>query len=600
VLPEQVDGYQVLRELGRGGMGVVYAVRDRAADRELALKLVHDLGDAVALLRFRREGELLARLRHRSVLRVHSCGETPQGPYLLTDLVPGVPLPRLLGGGPLAPRAAALLVRDLADGVAACHASSLLHRDLKPANVMVRPEGTPVILDFGVARDVRAGGLTATGELLGTPSHMAPEQALGQPVDGRADVWGLGTILYECLAGRAPFHGTTLVALVEQVCTTDPPWPSTLAPGVPPALEAVLRRAMARELADRTPSAVALRDDLDRWLGGVAGAPRGRRAPLTVAGLAAVGLAALGLAVALRPRPDPVVEARDLRPAPSPATAPAPRPRLVANPPARIDWSARILSLEVEPRPLELLTNHEAGLAMDPLIHRWRSSHRLDAEEWVALTAFADRGFADAQHVIAEQLLPLDPRGGLELLWRASRGPQPHAFAGWELARFLGGEGPPELRDLEGARWLLAEMSARWVREGGNTDGAMLSAISSLELDTDADLARALRILRRPADSGRTGMRETLARRVHLGEPTAATLLGLCLIEGWSRAAGVDAAAEVAEGERLLASDAGSRTGPRLVARWRALGPRLCEVRDAVDLRVELALDAPAPRLPGP
>jgi hypothetical protein len=340
--PTKIGPFQVVRELGQGGAGVVYEVVDPLTGRALALKLLHDEGaDPHALERFQREAELLARVHHRSVVRVHKTGRLREGTYLLEELVPGETLKAVCARGPVEPRRAAAVVRELADALVAVHAAGVLHRDLKPGNVLLQEDGIPVLLDFGVARDTTAERLTRTGVVIGSPVYMSPEQADGvrsTELDGRVDVYGLGTILYELLTGQAPFAGESLQVL-RQIIKVDPPWPASLRRDVPAALDAVVRKAMSKVPADRYPDAAALRDDLDRFLAEgrtAARAPRARRGPgLAVAGggvIVALGAAAvvwLGRGEAPpepTPAPDPRVE-RPLAP-PSPVTEPPPPPPL--------------------------------------------------------------------------------------------------------------------------------------------------------------------------------------------------------------------------------------------------------------------------------
>ena len=277
-------------------MGTVYLVRDEAAGREAALKVLRDpTGDPKLLRRFMREAEVLAKVRHPGVVRIHTTGWLTEGPFLLMEHVEG----ESLGARQQArsPREAARLTREVADAVAALHRRGLLHRDLKPSNVMLRPDGRPILLDFGLAREVAGDAVTRTGELLGTPAYMAPEQLegvsparLGPPVD----VYGLAGILFELLTGRAPYTGSQVEVVLAALQGAPPP-PSSLAEGVPAALDAVFRRATALAPADRYPHAGALRDDLDRFLSGEPteaeglAAPRsGRRWPMAAA--AAAGL----------------------------------------------------------------------------------------------------------------------------------------------------------------------------------------------------------------------------------------------------------------------------------------------------------------------
>ena len=222
--PESLDGYTLIRELGRGGMGVVYEVHDPRLDRRLALKLVLDHeADAEALLRFRRESELLARIKHPHVLRIHQVGASSSGPYFVSELVEGEPLDQLTKrSGALPPEQAARLIRDLASATAALHTAGVIHRDLKPGNVVLRPDGSPVLIDFGLASDPQAQRLTVTGTILGTPCYMSPEQAMGESAIGPpSDVYALGAMLFALLAGRAPHEGLAAIMVLDAIARGD-------------------------------------------------------------------------------------------------------------------------------------------------------------------------------------------------------------------------------------------------------------------------------------------------------------------------------------------------------------------------------------------
>ncbi len=262
--------YRVVREVGRGGMGAVYEVTHADLPRRLALKLIlESQADDDALQRFECEAQLLGQVRHRNVLVVHAYGRSARGPYLVTDLVEGESLRQRLFDGPLEAREAARIVRDLADAMAAVHAKGILHRDIKPDNVLLQPDGTPVLLDFGLARELGAQRLTMSGQIVGTPAYMAPEQAAGV-TDERTDIYGLGAVLFALLAGRSPFEGTNHVRILTMVMSEEPRWPSEddEHPGVPQELEAVCRVAMSKDPEQRHATARDLRDDLDRWLRG--------------------------------------------------------------------------------------------------------------------------------------------------------------------------------------------------------------------------------------------------------------------------------------------------------------------------------------------
>ncbi|MBX3470645.1 MAG: serine/threonine protein kinase [Planctomycetes bacterium] len=277
--PDRIGPYRVLRRLGAGGMGTVFLVDDPATGARRALKALPAGAPLDARLRFRREGEAMARVDdHPAVVRVHSAGEADGRAYLLMDAVTGGDLHARLARGPLPPDEVLRLGRTLARGLAHVHARGVLHRDLKPHNVLFDEAGAPRLVDFGLAQVAQAERLTATGTLLGTPAYMAPEQADARATDERTDVHGLGAVLYHALTGRPPFQGGSPVAVLAQVLEQEPAPPSSLVPGVPPALEQVVLRALAKAPAARFASASALADALDAAAAGVA--PPRRRAPL--------------------------------------------------------------------------------------------------------------------------------------------------------------------------------------------------------------------------------------------------------------------------------------------------------------------------------
>ncbi|RMG17362.1 MAG: serine/threonine protein kinase, partial [Planctomycetota bacterium] len=263
--------YEIRAELGRGGMGVVYRAFDRVLAREVALKRIRaDWLDEEARKRFLREAELSARLAHPGIVRVHTlaCGSAGELDLVL-ELVEGVSLAARLRSGSLAPGEAALLAENLARALAHAHARGVLHRDLKPSNVLLRAEdGAPTLTDFGLARELaeHRERLTRTGEVLGSPACMAPEQAAGElaRVGPATDVYGLGAVLFAALTGRPPFAGKNLYSLLRQVLEAPPPRPSALVPSVPRALDAVCLRCLAKAPEDRYPTAAALAEDLAR------------------------------------------------------------------------------------------------------------------------------------------------------------------------------------------------------------------------------------------------------------------------------------------------------------------------------------------------
>ncbi len=281
----QPAGYEVLGELGRGGMGVVYKARHVALGREVALKLL--LAGAYATPeerdRLRREAEAVARLQHPNVVQVFEVGEHDGRPFLSLEYVAGGSLAEKLRGSPLPAIDAARLVQTLARAVQAAHDVRIVHRDLKPANVLLaacslaasdaKPQAafTPKITDFGLAKRLDGTAApTLSGVIVGTPSYMAPEQAGGRSteVDRPADIWALGAILYECLTGRPPFLAETPLDTLLQVVHQEPVPVRQLQPRTPRDLETVCLKCLSKDPRRRYASAADLAGDLDRFLEG--------------------------------------------------------------------------------------------------------------------------------------------------------------------------------------------------------------------------------------------------------------------------------------------------------------------------------------------
>jgi serine/threonine-protein kinase len=269
----QISGYEVEGVLGRGGMGVVFRARHLRLNRPVALKMI--LAGAYAgpreRGRFQREAEAVAGLRHPNIVQVHEAGEHDGQPYFTMEFVEGGSLARKLMGQPQPARGAAELVATLAGAVQFAHACGIIHRDLKPANILLTADGTPKVSDFGLARRVEAGPeFTASGARVGTPSYMAPEQALGKnsEVGPAADVYALGAILYELLTGRPPFRGESPAETERQVITEEPAPLSRSNPQVPRDLETICLKCLHKSPARRYHSARDLAEDLGRFLEG--------------------------------------------------------------------------------------------------------------------------------------------------------------------------------------------------------------------------------------------------------------------------------------------------------------------------------------------
>jgi serine/threonine protein kinase/formylglycine-generating enzyme required for sulfatase activity len=293
-----IEGYEMLAELGRGGMGVVYQARQRKLGRTVALKMILAGGHAGKqdFIRFLAEAEAVAQLRHPNIVQLYEFGQHQDLPFFTLEFVAGGSLTERLREGPLLPKEAARLVEQLARGMAHAHQHGIIHRDLKPANILLQKEEgrrmkdesdhrgkvsassfilhpssfVPKITDFGLVKRLEVGaGPTATGAVLGTPSYMPPEQASGaKEVGPAADIYSLGAILYECLTGRPPFQGPTILDTLLLVIDREPVPPTRLQPGVQRDLEIICLKCLRKEPARRYPSAAALADDLGRFLRG--------------------------------------------------------------------------------------------------------------------------------------------------------------------------------------------------------------------------------------------------------------------------------------------------------------------------------------------
>jgi predicted Ser/Thr protein kinase len=283
-LPYEFGRYRILKQLGEGGMGTVYAAHDTYLDRKVALKVPHfSTRDGPGVLeRFAREARAAATLTHPNICPVYDVGEWQGTRYVTMAYIEGKPLSDLIrAGDPLPQPAVAALVRKLAQAMQEAHQHGIIHRDLKPANVMVNTKYEPIIMDFGLAHraqeDVR---LTKAGSLLGTPAYMSPEQVNGdiKAMGPGCDIYSLGVIVYELLTGRLPFRGP-MTAVLGQILTKEPPSPRSVRPDLDPALEAVCQRAMAKKPADRYGSMREMAAALTSYMKGEGGADKPRPGP---------------------------------------------------------------------------------------------------------------------------------------------------------------------------------------------------------------------------------------------------------------------------------------------------------------------------------
>ncbi|MEQ1852949.1 MAG: serine/threonine-protein kinase, partial [Chthoniobacteraceae bacterium] len=263
--------YELLEEVGVGGMGVVWKARQASLNRIVALKMIRGgiLANAEEVKRFHAEAQAAANLQHPNIVAIHEIGEQDGQHYYSMDFIRGRSLHALCDGKPLEPERAARLLATVAGAVEFAHRAHILHRDLKPHNVMMDAEGVPHLTDFGLAKRMDVdSGMTQTGAIMGSPSYMAPEQAQGRndAVGPRTDVYSLGAILYETLTGRPPFQAATALDTVRQVVDAEPAPPRSVNPGAPADLETICLKCLEKEPARRYASAQEFSDELGRFL----------------------------------------------------------------------------------------------------------------------------------------------------------------------------------------------------------------------------------------------------------------------------------------------------------------------------------------------
>jgi tetratricopeptide (TPR) repeat protein len=308
--PRTIGDYEVLEQLGRGGMGVVYRVRHPRSGQELALKCMLTPGNAESRRRFEIELEVLRRLRHPNLIQIHELGEDSGRPFVVMQLARGSSLQeRLERQGPLPPREAVELVGKVAMALDHAHTAGVLHRDVKPDNVLLH-EGQPLLTDFGLAKDLDASraGPSVTGRFMGTPGYWPPEQASGRLdlIGPRSDVYGLGGLLYAALTGLPPFHGESVLEVLTMTINEPPTRPSKLRPEIGPRLDELCLRCLAKAPEERYPSARALAEALQTCLeGDQEPASSSGRAGWLVAGALLTSLLALGAVWAWRTGPGP-------------------------------------------------------------------------------------------------------------------------------------------------------------------------------------------------------------------------------------------------------------------------------------------------------
>jgi tetratricopeptide (TPR) repeat protein/predicted Ser/Thr protein kinase len=323
MIGQTISHYRIEAELGAGGMGVVYRAQDTLLERPVALKFLPEdaLADEGRQRRFLQEARAASALNHHNIVTIYDVVHEGGRSAIVMELIDGVSLLQRLSSGPLLPRQALAIARQIADALAVAHAAGIVHRDLKPANVMITGRGHAKVLDFGIAKldpsrgtsgdGTRTAPLTMMGAVVGTVAYMSPEQARGEAVDARTDVFALGVVLYEMVTGHSPFAGPSITAVLHKLLYEDPQDISNAGPGMPPGLAATIQHALAKDARERFQTMDAFLAALDTLIaGGTASLskvaappvdPAVSRWPIRRIAVAAIILVAIGVAgVALR------------------------------------------------------------------------------------------------------------------------------------------------------------------------------------------------------------------------------------------------------------------------------------------------------------
>jgi hypothetical protein len=325
-----VSGYRIDGVLGQGGMGVVYEATQLSLDRTVALKLLapHLTEDVAFRERFRREGQLQAAIDHPNIVTVFEAGESEHGLFIAMRLVRGSTLREMILAGQLDPERATKILRPVADALETAHEAGLIHRDIKPGNILVGPRDHAFLADFGLTKGPTEKTLTRSGQFVGTLDYVSPEQIKGERATARSDVYAFTAVLYECMTGVVPFRVESEAALLFAHISEPPPRVTSEKPELPPALDSVIRRGMAKDPQERYGSALGLVDDAERALSTIT-----MNAAETREEHSLVGQAAIETRAASEPEAAKVTRA-------STAAAPPKPPPPVKPPPQRADRPA--------------------------------------------------------------------------------------------------------------------------------------------------------------------------------------------------------------------------------------------------------------------
>lgn len=391
-LGEEVGNYRLTEKLGVGGMGVVYKAQDLRTGQAVAIKTLTPVEDPEFLARFQREGQAQSRLDHPNLVRVHAWGERNDRPYLVMDFVEGRDLQQALRQGPIEAREAARIVRDVASAVAHMHQTGVLHRDLKPSNILIDQQGRPRLVDFGVARLEGAQTLTRTGDVLGTPAFMSPEQALGERehIGPKSDVYSLCAVLYNLLTASPPFRGASAVTLLTQVVQDVPPPPREIVEDGPDDLEAICLRGLSKDPQER-PTAAGLVEVLDRFLSGERLDAKDRPPPKARGGMilafflfvGGVSLGLWGRQPGPESTPSPTPAASAVATAPSASPSPTPSEPVLSAPGLRFSSKVQTFELEVSTDvAFSRFGNDQSTLDMKNILTMAWRARKLESGSW--------------------------------------------------------------------------------------------------------------------------------------------------------------------------------------------------------------------------
>ncbi len=263
------ERYRIIRRLGAGGMAKVFLAEDQMLGRTVAIKMLHgDLeGDEEVRKRFLREARIFARLKHPCIVDIYDIVTTPDGVAMVMEFIDGTDLARVIrGAGQLVPELAALVIRPVADALSYAHDQGVVHRDVKPANILMGKDGAVKVADFGIAKATEETHLTRTGDFLGTPAYIAPEQARGEKIGPAADQYALGAVLYELVTGSQPFKAPNTLAVLTKIMNGDYPDPRTLNDAVDAHLASIIARTLELDAEDRYPDIAALLGALQAYV----------------------------------------------------------------------------------------------------------------------------------------------------------------------------------------------------------------------------------------------------------------------------------------------------------------------------------------------